>query len=122
MSGESLRADAGGTAQTACTDRRSAARHRCSLEATCHAIGGGPEGPWPATILELSTTGLGIILPQPLERGTILIVDLATPVAGAPESLSACVIHTRPHEEGGIFTGCILAEQFGEAELAALLG
>ena len=122
MSGESLRADAKERGPTTCADRRAAARHPCSLDALCHAIGGGPEGPWTGKVLDLSTTGLGIILPQPLERGTILVIDLPSAVTSAPRSLSACVIHIRPHEDGGIFTGCILAEQLGEAELEALLG
>jgi hypothetical protein len=122
MSGEGLRADAEGRGPTSCTDRRAAARHRCSMEAICHALGGGSEGPWTGKVLDLSTTGLGIILPQPLERGTILLVDIPSTAAGVPQSLSACVIHTRPYEDGGVFNGCILAEQLSEAELEALLG
>src|SRR6516162_9471250 len=91
MPGEALRADAEGRGPATYADRRAAARHQCSLEAICHALGGGEEGPWTGKVLDLSTTGLGIILPQPLERGTILLVDIPSPAAGATQSLSACV-------------------------------
>jgi hypothetical protein len=122
MSGEALRTAAEGKGPILCADRRVSARHPCSLEVKCQAIGGSTEGPWTGKIIDLSTTGLGLLLPEPLDRGTILLVEIPSPPASAPPTLSACVIHTRPHEEGSIFTGCILAEQLSDAELAALLG
>jgi hypothetical protein len=121
MSGETLGADARGHSEAPCAERRAAARYRCGLETNCHAVGGGPEGPWTGKIYDISTTGIGVVLPESLDRGTILLVDLPVPAGGKPQALSACVIHARPHEDGGFFAGCILAERLGDAELEALL-
>jgi hypothetical protein len=121
MSGDTSGADARGGHEAPCAERRSAPRYHCSLEAACHAIGGGPEGPWTGKIRDISTTGIGVLLPESLDRGTILLVDLPAPSGGEPQSLSACVIHGRPHAGGGFFAGCILAERLDQAELEALL-
>jgi hypothetical protein len=109
------------TGESACIERRSAMRYECNLEITCRAIDSGQEGPWTGRILDLSSVGLGLLLPMPLDRGTILLLDLPVLAAGAVESLIACVMHTRPHEDGGIFTGCVFAEPLSEAEVAVLL-
>ncbi len=98
-----------------------AVRHRCNLNVICHAIGDDPRGPLDGTIYDISTTGIGIILPEALERGSILLMELAVPDGDAPESISACVIHARPQDGGGFFTGCILAEQLREDEVEALV-
>src|SRR6266849_6517258 len=72
---------------------------------------------WSARILDISTTGIGVILRQKFPSGTMLTVELQNSAGDVSRTLQTHVVHTTPHPEGGWVLGCAFDNPLTEEDL-----
>jgi hypothetical protein len=100
------------------TDRRARARYSLSPKTVCHPIAIQLNDKWwPATVRNISGSGMALLLPHQLKLGAPLAVDLW----GVYRLLPARVIHVEPCGEGVWDVGCEFLHPLTEQELQALL-
>src|SRR5207253_9292194 len=57
-------------------ERRLAVRYRCCRKCNVWPANAHGVGTWPGIIYNISATGIGVVLPCPLQAGTELIIEL----------------------------------------------
>jgi hypothetical protein len=102
-------------------ERRVFVRHECSVE-TYSQPGEGrlDQVWWPATVRNLSTAGIGLVLSRRFATGTLLAVELVSKPEGNGRKLLAHVRHATEQEDGWLL-GCVFTEELSDTDLAALL-
>ena len=116
----SLRAAAGGPPDG--SDRRDLPRHPRSLEIVCRPMAGVGDLPrWPAVIEDVSAGGIGLLLSQPLDIGTLLALTWPRPIPGIAPTLTVRVLRVSPQPGGLWRLGCAFATDLNEPQLQALL-
>ena len=98
------------------TEKRSADRHVCSLEATSQPMEPGEILSWGAQVHDLSQTGLGITLCYPFRPGTYLAVDLQSP-SGMVRTLMVRVVHVHDRKDGQWRLGCEFIKPLTESDM-----
>jgi hypothetical protein len=73
------------------------------------------------SVLDLSCSGLAILLPRRLERGTALVVEISGIVGRFGEPILLRVENARERDGGLWVTGCSFAREFSEREFNQLL-
>jgi PilZ domain len=105
----------------ASANRRACVRYRCSrpiprrmsiAESYCSLDG------W---LLDISVTGLGLLLERSLEAGTLLFVELESSPEAAPVELLARVVRAIATPESEWTVGCEFVNPLAEEDLAAIL-
>jgi hypothetical protein len=104
------------------SERRTLVRHTTRLKAPCPLIRAAEEGPWLATVRNVSDQGISVIANRPFKSGMLLTVELPmkSGALGKPRLLR--VRHARPHPGsqwwivGGEFIRKLMPE-----EIAALV-
>lgn len=76
---------------------------------------------WPARIVDISQTGIGVILARRFERGTIFNLELPRETHCSRLALQVQVVRLRKEPFGHWFHGCILLEPLAAQELQTLL-
>jgi hypothetical protein len=99
-------------------ERRSSDRHPCTLETSCLQATDG-QGAWDAQVVDISTTGVGLLLKRRFEPGTLLSFRLEGPAGGQSFNALARVIHTTRQAAGGWLLGCALVGELDAAQLRA---
>ena len=74
-----------------------------------------------AWILNLSATGIGLLLDRSMEPGTQLIIHLKSTSTGAFYDLPARIAHATVQGNGEWLIGCELAQKLRQDDLDALL-
>jgi hypothetical protein len=74
---------------------------------------------WPATLCDVSATGVGLRSPLAVPLGTFLLLELPESEATESRTLRAHVVGTREQEEGYYLLGCRLTEQLHPSQLEA---
>jgi hypothetical protein len=74
-----------------------------------------------AQSLNLSLRGMGLVLPQPLEAGTLLAVFPPKPQAAKACALTARVVRIQPQAQGRWYLGCELLRPLSNEELEDFL-
>jgi len=110
-----------GLVESAVMDRRTAVRYFCNLDCRL-VVEDDPANSFPALIHNVSQTGVGLILEQSFEPGTILAVEFQNPELGLARVLLASVVHTRPQVDGRWLVGGSLVTQLNDDELHELVG
>jgi hypothetical protein len=101
-------------------DRRLEVRHRCGRISVCRAYGGSRIGSlWVGPTLEISASGLSLLLYQRLAPGTNLTVEMED-AADSLCTLSCRVVWAASSKDGRWLHGCRLYRELSEAELVAL--
>jgi hypothetical protein len=59
------------------TDRRTGGRFRCRLAFNCAASAQTPPLACPASVRDISATGIGLVTSQPFPSGTMLTIELS---------------------------------------------
>jgi hypothetical protein len=101
-------------------------RYRCSLGTSCtlepsfHLGANAPEDSWPATVQDVSTGGIGLLLARRFEPGTVLTLDLQETDGTIARTLSARVNHVKPEGLGHWLHGCSFRETLSQEELQHL--
>jgi hypothetical protein len=99
-------------------ERRSAPRYRCCAECTVRPENATGIGLWHGIVYNISTTGIGMALPCPVNPGTVLVIEPWR--WGQDRRLRARVVRSVP-VSFLFFHGCEFLEPLTEAELGALL-
>jgi hypothetical protein len=102
------------------TERRSAERHACALEATSHAIEVGETLSWGAVVSDFSLGGLGITLCYPFRPGTYLAVELQCP-GNTYRTVMVRVLHVRDEPDGLWRLGCEFIKPLTQSEMDLFL-
>src|SRR5439155_20242992 len=74
-----------------------------------------------AWLVDLSVTGLGLLMSQPLAAGTAIIVKIKSVGQGVPYELPARVAHATAQTDGHWLIGCSLEGQLSPEQLEDLL-
>jgi hypothetical protein len=99
-------------------DRRSSERHPCALETTCLRAADG-DNTWDARVIDISATGVGLLLGRRFEAGTLLSFRLEGRSEGQSFNALARVVHARRQAGGGWLLGCVLLDPLDEPQLRA---
>jgi len=78
------------------SERRTLVRHTTRWKSPCPLIRASEEGPWYATIRNVSDGGLGLIANRPFKPGTLLTVELPTPDGKLTKPRLMRVTYARP--------------------------
>ena len=105
----------------AASDRRETERITCNLPGKCYKITRRARRRMGMRVRDLSVNGIGLVLKQPLERGTILALELPYASKGKAEPSLACVMHSTQRADGQWLIGCFFDRKLTEAELEAFL-
>jgi serine/threonine protein kinase len=108
-------------------DRRGAVRYDCALPISCtinlslHADMTELQAHWDTKVVNLSVSGIGVVLPRRFEPRTILSVDLASSDGRVKRSREMRVVRVIQVERGVWFLGGELTEKLSREELRLLL-
>jgi hypothetical protein len=84
------------------------------------ALDGGSEE-HPARVLNISPTGVGLLVEAPVAAGTVLSLRLRSPSGSTDKTMLSCVVHVNRQAEGEWALGCNFISELSESELLALL-
>lgn len=103
-------------------ERRAAVRLQSSARGSCQSLSMQREADWEAFVRDISSSGIGLLLPRRFERGALLSIELPEAGEGRKRLLLARVARSVPQPDGGWLIGCILASPLSDDELQLLLG
>jgi hypothetical protein len=98
-------------------ERRASARRSVALMSLCRAVGGAIGVRRPARVRDLSTLGVGLVVSQQLEPGTLLEIDLETPSGRQVRTPLARVVHVEEEGDGSWAVGCAFTAELSSADL-----
>lgn len=102
-------------------DQRTWKRYDCALQAFYQKVG-DPEAPQrEAEVLNISSSGIGLVLTEAVEPGSLLHLDLVGKGGQPARSILACVVHSNRRAAGELAVGCNFIRELAEDELRALL-
>jgi hypothetical protein len=102
-------------------ERRETERFPPELTPVCR-VGGLTLPEMSRTIVhDLSATGIGLLVNQPIKSGTVLVLCLETVDRRLARPLPARVMHASPVSEGHWLIGCQFVRRLSEPELRVLL-
>lgn len=99
---------------------RQAPRFTCEVPTTCQPPSSWSKQPWPATIRDISTTGLGITLARRFERGSGLAVELPAE-DGTTSTVLGRVARVQPLGEGLWLLGLKFISELSDEEVRGVL-
>jgi serine/threonine protein kinase len=108
-------------------ERRASVRFPCTIGTFCSTKSSfleeaeDGEYAWPATVQDLSLSGLGVIVSRRFEPGTVLKVELEAADQSVSRSLMVSVVRVRSQGFGHWLVGCIFQEPLTPEELQVLL-
>jgi PilZ domain-containing protein len=103
------------------SDQRLWMRFPCNIKATYQKVA-SPESPaQTARVLNVSATGIGLLIPQLIDTGALLSVELQPMSKNETRTILACVVHVNPQASGDFALGCNFIRELTEDDLHALL-
>lgn len=103
-----------------CEERRASVRHRSARQTDLRSASPPGDSAWTARIRDVSTLGIGLVLPHDLEVGALLEINLAEATGGAAHDVLARVVHTEPDGPGVWQVGCAFVSELGDFQLGEL--
>lgn len=103
-------------------DRRGAERRACDLQPFWRIAGQDNADAPPAGIHDISATGIGLRVRQPLKPGTVLILTLQSGDSRLSRPLPVRVMHATALADGDWLAGCQFVRPLSGQDLQALLG
>jgi hypothetical protein len=101
-------------------ERRKSPRYPCCTEVVCYPVGAPRSAAWTVSVQNISDTGIGFLLDQPLARGTLLVLELPPTESDPSYVVCARVVHAGPHLEGRFLIGCALQSELRPEVLQAM--
>jgi PilZ domain len=101
--------------------RRAEVRYHCGPATSGRLTQEGESQPRRAWILNLSVSGVGLLLDEPLEPETFMVIHVRSGATGTRFELPARVVHATVQTSGEWLVGCELAEKLSPDDLEALL-
>jgi hypothetical protein len=103
-------------------ERRASVRHVCNLDTLCQPTDvEEPEERWPATVCDISLEGIGVLVREPFQPGTVIGVDLTSPDETLEYTMFAKVMNVQALPDGRWRAGCVFTRKLSEDELRSLL-
>jgi hypothetical protein len=121
LSGDDLQLFGAQRTQTDSADQRRWKRFDCKMKALYQLVGDEPAPPVPARVLNISASGIGLQVSEPLEAGSLLNLDLQDEDGIPVRSILACIVHTTTRTQGECAIGCNFIRQLAEDELKSLI-
>lgn len=107
--------------QVVAMQRRTAVRYRCAVGTLGQLSVGGSAENRDVVVFNLSETGIGLSLEQPLEIGSQVVIRMRGPVAGNVVTMPSRVIHVTSDGDGSWRAGCAFEQRLLPETLLALL-
>ena len=104
------------------SDQRTWVRFPGNVKATYQYVKAADQGTYPAQVLNISASGVGLVVSQPIETGTLLSVELLPGDRVSVRSMLACVVHAAAQGPGEWALGCNFIHELDEDDLRALVG
>jgi hypothetical protein len=102
-------------------DQRTWLRYDCITTATYERIGEEIGQAHAAQVLNISASGVGLLLKEPAEPGSLISLNLQGKHGQAVRSILACIVHTTERAGDELAVGCNFIRELGEDELSALI-
>jgi c-di-GMP-binding flagellar brake protein YcgR len=102
-------------------DNRTWTRFPCTVKALCQTVADPQQEPWPVQVLNISPTGIGLLVARAIDTGTLLSLELQGHTEAAAHTMLACVVHVTVQPDGQWALGCNFIRELTEEELQALL-
>jgi hypothetical protein len=102
-------------------DKRTHVRFESSVRATYQRVGDPAPESRDAQVLNISATGVGLMLTEGTSPGSLLHLTLHGKQGQPMRSILACVVHSTERASGEVAVGCNFIRELGEDELHALL-
>jgi hypothetical protein len=103
-------------------DRRREERYACALQPFWRVAGEEGAESLPAGVRDISASGIGLLLAEPLKPGTVLVISLQASAGRLSRPLPVRVMHATAQPEGGWLVGCQFVRRLTAQDMAALLG
>src|SRR5947209_5575524 len=104
--GKEQRATETGGGTAVAEDRRLWVRYECAVRATYQRIGDESEQSRDARVLNISATGVGMLLTETVEPGSLLHLTLHGKQGQPVRTILACVVHSTLRAGGELAVGC----------------
>jgi len=111
----------GKSSNTPAIDRRAHVRYAPAPETTCQLTAGGNNSVWWASVLDISTGGIGLLVSRRFEPGTLLAIGVENKNREFSHTLVARVVHVRRESASRYLLGAKFISQLGDDELRVLL-
>ncbi len=98
-------------------DYRAWVRFPCDAEATYKPSSASEPGEWQAQVINVSPSGIGLVVSRQFQPGTMLNIALPIPSDQLFRTVLACVIHVTPQEESQWALGCSFATELNNEDL-----
>jgi hypothetical protein len=102
-------------------DQRTWMRFTTNLKARFQKIGDPEERNYPAQVINLSASGVGLGVTTEVDAGGLLSVDLFTGEDRVVRTILACVVQVNTQASGGWTLGCNFIRELSEEDLQALI-
>jgi hypothetical protein len=121
LSDEDLRAFGARRRKAPPADQRTWRRFPAAVTASYEIVTAAESRPRAAQILNISPTGIGLVVQEPIAAGTLLSMEL--PGAGGParRMILACAVHVTPRGDGEWALGCNFIRSLTDKDLQALV-
>jgi hypothetical protein len=110
-----------GASRSTDPERRLIGRHKCDPPRRVRLIAKPSLQAHRALVRDFSVRGLGLLLDQPFEIGTLLAVQLQSRDVGLSGILTGKVRHATPQSDGNWLIGCSLSRPLTDDEIFTLL-
>lgn len=108
------------------SERRAAERHSFRIGTLCvintGATGGEASEEWPTRIVDVSETGLGVILARRFEKGAMFAIEVQGDARSPAVTLRVKVVRVHKEPLGHWFHGCQFLFSLSEDDLRSLVG
>lgn len=103
------------------TDRRAHVRYAPAPETTCQLTAGGNNSVWWASVMDIATGGIGLLVSRRFEPGTLLAIGVENKDREFSHMLVARVVHVRKESASRYVLGARFISPLGDDELQVLL-
>ncbi len=102
-------------------EQRTWVRHPCNLKATYQRIGEEDDQAYSAQVLNVSPSGVGLLLQDQVDPGSLMNLRLHNPNGDLVRTILACVVHSTQRANGELVVGCNFIRELAEDEVQSLL-
>jgi hypothetical protein len=98
-------------------ERRASVRHRSGLRVSCRLVDDLAAEAWQARVRDLSTLGIGLLLPHKRELAELLEIELVKANGALVRTVLARIIHVEEDGPRSWFVGCAFVSELTDEEM-----
>ncbi len=104
-------------------DQRTWLRFPCDVRASYQFVAGDNAEPesYEARVENISPSGIALVVPDPVETGVLLSIEIHAAAGTAARTILACVVHAARQQDGQWALGCNFIRELSEADLQVLV-